>query len=70
MPRPLPTIEAVTPPIRITEDGSAQGWVRATQLLAMARGRRDARLAAENEDGDKAKTPCAGCTKGFQKKLG
>ena len=57
MPRPQPTIEAVTPPIQMTEYGSAQGWVRATQLLELARARREARLAAENEDTDKAIAP-------------
>jgi len=67
VPRPLPTIEAITPPIRVTEHGSAQGWVRATQLLAMARARRDARLAAENEAGDKRIAPRVDCAEGYLK---
>ena len=47
MPRPLPVITAETAPLKVLDDRDAQRYVRATELLRLARARRDARLKAE-----------------------
>ena len=49
MPRPLPTIHADVAPLEVTADADALRYVRATELLRLARSRRDARLRAEAE---------------------
>ena len=47
MPRPLPVITAEAAPLEVQEEGDARRYVRATELLRLARARRDARLKAE-----------------------
>ena len=47
MPRPKPVITAATAPLEVLDDGDAHHYVRATELLRLARSRRQARLLAE-----------------------
>jgi hypothetical protein len=47
--RPLPTVRAESAPLEVREDGEAFGYVRATELLRLARARRDARKQAEGD---------------------
>ena len=47
MPRPLPVITAETIPLEVLDDGDALRYVRATELLRLARARREARLKTE-----------------------
>lgn len=47
MPRALPIITAETAPLEVLGDGDARCYVRATEMLRLARARRDTRLRAE-----------------------
>ena len=57
MPRPKPVITAVTAPLEVLDDQDALHYVRATELLRLARSRRDARLLAEAKEQAKEKAP-------------
>ena len=65
MPRPLPVIIAEVAPLEVLDDGDALRYVRATELLRLARARRDARLKAETAVEEKENSPRAEGTKGL-----
>lgn len=59
MPRPKPVINAITAPLEVLDDGDALHYVRATELLRLARSRRDVRLLAEAAEQAKKEAPNA-----------
>ena len=64
MPRPLPVITVKTAPLEVLDEGNAQHYVRATELLRLARGRRDARKLAEAQT-SKQENPLRANAEGF-----
>ena len=66
MPRPLPTVRAEAAPLEVREDGEAFGYVRATELLRLARARRDARKRTEGDMNQTQESPCTANAEAYQ----